>query len=524
MTQKLKTDLRDKIATAIAIAIGQVANPRSDEFSYTLADVVLRTYPPLPSETPVHAQFEVVSGSITGRAPVPVKRVEMQDDGSVTVTIDYWPEPKLVAPAGCKYLKGPDEAVLGDKRMSELTPEQQDDATELWLRRNIDHFRHDTHRHISFLLERLAGARAEAIQAIEAASNQSNLDSMVQTQNAQVELIAELRETIRNKDATIQGLNMTKSQLHRDLEALRKSCDWVLDEDVSDIDPSGTCAEVAERLVRYLKGEVGRLNDEVIEERRESAQIKKAFEELQDSTHRDDPELDATDNAHPAFWRGSNYAVSVLCKDIESILTGLDTGEGIANDPWESVRRKLIKLVEDHDKLHDKVAPSVGNEISLGVPAMTCLLGQNLDMIGVWECFKKDNPRNSNAFDAMCYGIEWVRKQEASKPATPLLHPKVTVVMENAWADLQRGRVKVDTLREAVDFGVRFALQGIYPIAGRIEGWSVSMKEQMIRHYLPGMAVNFPVLLNEVDAQRMAIGFYEPRKLMVVAYDITEAK
>lgn len=48
------------------------------------------------NETPVlpvvNAQFEVVYGGITGITEAPVKRVEVEDDGSLTVVIDHWPE------------------------------------------------------------------------------------------------------------------------------------------------------------------------------------------------------------------------------------------------------------------------------------------------------------------------------------------------------------------------------------------------------------------------------------------------
>ena len=56
----------------------------------------------------------------------------------------------------------------------------------------------------------------------------------------------------------------------------------------------------------------------------------------------DIPELDATDGAHPAWWRGHNHTVNVLCQKINEILDGKDNGEGVSSEPWESVRRKLL--------------------------------------------------------------------------------------------------------------------------------------------------------------------------------------
>lgn len=39
----------------------------------------------------VTARFETKSGDITGSTDAPVKRVEVNDDGSITVVIDAWP-------------------------------------------------------------------------------------------------------------------------------------------------------------------------------------------------------------------------------------------------------------------------------------------------------------------------------------------------------------------------------------------------------------------------------------------------
>jgi hypothetical protein len=45
----------------------------------------------------INAVFETVDGGITGLKGATVKRVEKQDDGSVTVVIDHWPQPAPVA-------------------------------------------------------------------------------------------------------------------------------------------------------------------------------------------------------------------------------------------------------------------------------------------------------------------------------------------------------------------------------------------------------------------------------------------
>ena len=58
----------------------------------------------------------------------------------------------------------------------------------------------------------------------------------------------------------------------------------------------------------------------------------------------DNPDCDGTDYAHPAYWRGHDQTVSSLCQQINKILDGQDDGRGVANEPWESVRRRLLKI------------------------------------------------------------------------------------------------------------------------------------------------------------------------------------
>jgi hypothetical protein len=65
------------------------------------------------------------------------------------------------------------------------------------------------------------------------------------------------------------------------------------------------------------------------------------------SEPRDHPELDATDGAHPAWWRGHEHTTAVFCQEINKILDGKDDGVGVANEPWESTRRRLLELMAD---------------------------------------------------------------------------------------------------------------------------------------------------------------------------------
>lgn len=59
----------------------------------------------------------------------------------------------------------------------------------------------------------------------------------------------------------------------------------------------------------------------------------------------DYPEADGTDAAHPAWWRGNDAGVVSLCAEINAILDGKDSGRGVAREPWEGVRRRLLALV-----------------------------------------------------------------------------------------------------------------------------------------------------------------------------------
>ena len=65
---------------------------------------------------------------------------------------------------------------------------------------------------------------------------------------------------------------------------------------------------------------------------------------------KDNPELDGTDAAHPAWWRGHEHTVAAMCQKIHSLLDGKDDGSGVSNDPWESLRRRLLNLIQNSPK------------------------------------------------------------------------------------------------------------------------------------------------------------------------------
>lgn len=61
----------------------------------------------------------------------------------------------------------------------------------------------------------------------------------------------------------------------------------------------------------------------------------------------DDPETDGTDFAHPAWWRGQDHALEMICHHVNLILDGKDDGKGEnLEGPWRELRRRLLALVK----------------------------------------------------------------------------------------------------------------------------------------------------------------------------------
>ena len=61
----------------------------------------------------------------------------------------------------------------------------------------------------------------------------------------------------------------------------------------------------------------------------------------------DDPELDGTDAAHPAWWRGNDRGCEATCEIITRILDG-ETPSGVCREPLETVRRRVAALPSQH--------------------------------------------------------------------------------------------------------------------------------------------------------------------------------
>lgn len=61
---------------------------------------------------------------------------------------------------------------------------------------------------------------------------------------------------------------------------------------------------------------------------------------------KDDPFMDGTDFAHPAWHRGVDYSYQIFCGKVEEILDGKDAGEGTSREPWHTIRQRLVTLVK----------------------------------------------------------------------------------------------------------------------------------------------------------------------------------
>jgi|GEM_PF-5343402 len=69
----------------------------------------------------------------------------------------------------------------------------------------------------------------------------------------------------------------------------------------------------------------------------------------------DFPELDATDAAHPAWWRGHDHGAESICREALRILDGGEI-HGSCAEPWETVRQRIKAMRERLALLDDATA------------------------------------------------------------------------------------------------------------------------------------------------------------------------
>lgn len=67
---------------------------------------------------------------------------------------------------------------------------------------------------------------------------------------------------------------------------------------------------------------------------------------LDDAARQDDPQWDATDAAHPAWWRGNDAGVRVLTDMIQRWVDGQDDGHGVMGSaPLQKLRTDIQSLL-----------------------------------------------------------------------------------------------------------------------------------------------------------------------------------
>lgn len=73
----------------------------------------------------------------------------------------------------------------------------------------------------------------------------------------------------------------------------------------------------------------------------------------------DDPEMDGTDAAHAAWWRGADHATKMVVDMLTKALDGQDDGHGVVQcDELEALRRRLIDLWYRQVITREKAVPA----------------------------------------------------------------------------------------------------------------------------------------------------------------------
>jgi hypothetical protein len=103
----------------------------------------------------------------------------------------------------------------------------------------------------------------------------------------------------------------------------------------------------AEQKVRELAAANRRLQAALAEAR---ANYTVVGNKLAAATGRDLPELDGTDAAHPAWWRGQNYGAASICRALTEVLDGKEP-TGTCAEPYETLRRRAWQAREDAARL-----------------------------------------------------------------------------------------------------------------------------------------------------------------------------
>jgi hypothetical protein len=77
--------------------------------------------------------------------------------------------------------------------------------------------------------------------------------------------------------------------------------------------------------------------------------LKKAIERLRG----DNEATDGTDAAHPSYWRGCDATFAAMSEQLRKILDGEDDCAGVCNEPWDTLRRRVLTLREEVAQLNE---------------------------------------------------------------------------------------------------------------------------------------------------------------------------
>jgi len=111
-------------------------------------------------------------------------------------------------------------------------------------------------------------------------------------------------------------------------------------EEAVEIPPMEHDPKIVEALAKALNPLTDANDDELMA----ASEVLTALTASGYTIRKDDPDWDATDFALPAWWRGEKHGAAVICKAVTEILDGKDTGGGTNNEPWATVRKRLLAL------------------------------------------------------------------------------------------------------------------------------------------------------------------------------------
>lgn len=102
--------------------------------------------------------------------------------------------------------------------------------------------------------------------------------------------------------------------------------------------------------------------------------------------------LAAEDMGNPAWWRGHDEACTILCQKVNAILDGNDDGRGVANDPWESTRRRLLALVAAPGDVEERARELLDAECIKRAPRSSALVSVSTALRAISAALRSQEP------------------------------------------------------------------------------------------------------------------------------------